>query len=158
MHYGPWQCRADLMEYCRDKCSGSGYALQGCIWLADVKMDYEGTVIRTGSRAAIPHCCCNYIEGTKEETAALRQKWENIRTGFRSRWAERFGEWPTEADGKAYPAHHIRDLGHGGNPTDWDNLLPMPAAIHKLLPRIYNQCYANSSDWTRIGVDYPYGD
>ncbi|WP_233591467.1 hypothetical protein [Corallococcus sp. AB011P] len=158
IHYGPWQCSAQLMDYCREKCSGTGYVLQGCMWLADVKMDFEGTIVRAGSRFGMTHCCCNYGTLTAAQNAAARDRWDNIRDGFRGRWAERFGAWPTEANGKPYQGHHLRDLSHGGNPTDWDNIIPFPKDIHQTLNGLYAQCYANQPPWTGVGPSYPYGE
>jgi hypothetical protein len=128
------------------------------MWLADMKMDFEGPVVRAGSRFAMTHCCCNYSENTPAQTAALRSRWNSSRPGFREQWAQRFGEWPSEANGKPFPAHHMRDLGHGGHPTDWDNILPMPQDLHESLPALYNQCYAKMPPWTTIGPEYPYGE
>jgi hypothetical protein len=158
IHYGPWQCSNQLMNYCREKCSGEGYALRGCMWLADVKMDFQGTVLDAGTRFGMTHCCCNYDPLSVSQTESARGRWDNIRDGFRNRWAERFGAWPTDASGKAYPGHHVRDLKHGGNPTDWDNIIPFPKDIHDTLNKLYNQCYAGTPPWTQVGVDYPYGE
>ncbi|MFP2956632.1 hypothetical protein ACLEPN_02060 [Myxococcus sp. 1LA] len=156
--YGPWQCSRQLMNDCREKCAGSGYALQGCMWLAEVKMDYQGTVIDTGSRYGMTHCCCNYSTISVSANQSARTQWDNIRDGFRQQWAARFGAWPTDRNGLAYPGHHIRDLKHGGNPTDWENVLPFPKDIHDTLNGLYNQCYANTPPWTQVGPDYPYGE
>ncbi|MGE6759015.1 hypothetical protein ACQKGO_13430 [Corallococcus interemptor] len=156
--YGPWQCSPQLMNYCRDKCTGEGYALQGCIWLADVKMDFDGNMFRAGSRFGITNCCCNYPALSVSQNATARNRWESIRDGFRERWAEKFGQWPTDASGNNYPAHHIRDLKHGGNPTDWDNIIPYPADLHSGLNQVYNQCYAGQPPWTSSGVSHPYGE
>ncbi|RKH14505.1 hypothetical protein D7V97_02875 [Corallococcus sp. CA053C] len=158
IYYGPWQCSAQLMSYCQNKCAGEGHVLQGCMWLADVKLDFVGTVLQTGSRFGMTHCCCNYSTLSTAQTAAQRQRWENIRDGFREQWARRFGQWPTDAQGNNWPAHHLRDLHHGGNPTDWENLLPMPQDIHGKLNALYNQCYANNPPWSTVGIDYPYGE
>ncbi|MCP3102683.1 hypothetical protein LZ198_27790 [Myxococcus sp. K15C18031901] len=158
IYYGPWQCSQQLMNYCRSKCSGSGHALQGCMWLADVKMDYQGTVLQTGSRFGMTHCCCNYATLSISANESARAQWNNARDGFREQWAGRFGAWPTDSTGLAYPGHHVRDLKHGGNPTDWENILPFPKDIHETLNGLYNQCYANNPPWTTVGVDYPYGE
>ncbi len=156
--YGPWQCSSHLMEYCRSKCSGSGHALQGCMWLADVKMDFQGTVMRVGSRYGMTHCCCNYPTLAPAQTNAARGQWNSMRSEFRNQWSNRFGAWPTEATGTPYEGHHVRDLWHGGNPTDWDNIIPFPQDLHQQLPGAYKQCYANNPPWTSAGVDYPYGE
>ncbi|MBU8895282.1 hypothetical protein DRW03_06915 [Corallococcus sp. H22C18031201] len=156
--YGPWECSQSLWTYCREKCSGEGYMLQGCMWLADVKMDFNGRFVDAGSRAGITHCCCNYDVLPSAQIAARRDRWEAIREGFRAQWAKKMGAWPQDIQGNNYPGHHIRDLGHGGNPTDWDNLIPMDPAVHNTLRGLYNQCYAGNSPWTRIGADYPYGE
>lgn len=104
------------------------------------------------------HCCCNYGTLSAAQNAVARDRWDNIRDGFRGRWAERFGAWPTEANGKPYQGHHIRDLSHGGNPTDWDNIIPFPKDIHQTLNGLYAQCYANQPPWTGVGPNYPYGE
>ncbi|MFY2560895.1 hypothetical protein ACN469_25040 [Corallococcus terminator] len=158
MYFGPWQCSAQLMSYCRDKCAGSGHALQGCMWLADLKMDFAGTVMRAGSRFGMTHCCCNYATISKGQNDVARSQWKNFRDEFRERWGDRFGKWPTDANGENFPGHHIRDLHHGGNPIDWDNILPFPKDLHETLLGLYGQCYANSPPWTTVGVDYPYGE
>ncbi|MCY1046628.1 hypothetical protein OV208_35315 [Corallococcus sp. bb12-1] len=158
IHYGPWQCSPHIMNYCRDKCAGEGYVLQGCIWLADVKMDFTGDIVRAGSRFGMTNCCCNYPTLSKAQNDVARGKWKNIRDGFRERWAEKFGEWPREADGSPYQGHHLRDLKHGGNPTDWDNIIPYPKELHETLGGLYNQCYANEPPWTGTGGSYPYGE
>lgn len=41
-YYGPWQCNRRWMDSCRMECAGQGYALKGCMWLADMKMDWNG--------------------------------------------------------------------------------------------------------------------
>ncbi|WP_242588279.1 hypothetical protein [Corallococcus macrosporus] len=157
VYYGPWQCSSQFMTYCREKCAGSGHALQGCMWLADVKMDFEGTVVRAGSRFGMTNCCCNYGTLSPALNKAARDKWDDSRPAFREQWAKRFGAWPSE-NGTPYEGHHIRDLWHGGNPTDWDNIIPFPKDIHQTLFKLYNQCYANSPPWTTVGTDYPYGE
>lgn len=81
-----------------------------------------------------------------------------MRPDFRRQWANRFGTWPTDTTGTPYEGHHVRDLWHGGNPTDWDNIIPFPQDLHQQLPAAYKQCYANNPPWTRTGVDYPYGE
>lgn len=156
IYYGPWQCSSDLMNYCRRKCAGSGHALQGCMWLADVNFDFEGRLMQAGSRFGMTHCCCNY--GTLSPTAnnASRQRWDDMRSSFRDSWARRFGAWPTEPNGTPFQGHHVHDLWHGGNPTDWDNIIPFPRDLHQDLPALYNQCYANNPPWNSPGVDYPY--
>lgn len=156
--YGPWQCSSQLMNYCREKCAGSGHVLQGCMWLADVKMDFQGTLVRAGSRFGMANCCCNYGTLSPSQNETARDRWNNSRVGFREEWAKHFGAWPTESSGRPYEGHHIRDLWHGGNPTDWENLIPFPKDIHQTLFGLYNQCYANEPPWTSVGMDYPYGE
>jgi hypothetical protein len=158
IYYGPWQCSAQLMSYCQEKCAGSGHVLQGCIWLADVKMDFNGTVVRAGSRFGMTHCCCNYATLSPVDNTAARKRWDAARPGFREEWSKRFGSWPTEKSGELYQGHHIRDLSHGGNPTDWENIIPFPRDLHQDLPALYNQCYANKPPWTQVGGNYPYGE
>ena len=156
--YGPWQCSRTLWRYCEETCAGEGYSLRGCVWLADVKMDFDGRFVDAGSRAGITHCCCNYDELSTTETKARRERWEALRDSFREEWAKKFGAWPQQPNGAKWPGHHIRDLKHGGNPTDWDNIIPMDPAVHALLNGVYNQCYAGNHPWTGIGVDHPYGE
>lgn len=52
----------------------------------------------------------------------------------------------------------MQDLWHGGAPTAWENVFPMPDDIHRSLFGLYNQCYANNPPWRSIGTDYPYGE
>ncbi|WP_233583539.1 hypothetical protein [Corallococcus sp. CA053C] len=156
--YGPWQCSSQIMNYCREKCAGSGHVLQGCMWIADVKMDFQGTLVRAGSRFGMAQCCCNYGTLSVKQNDLARNRWNRARKGFREEWAQRFGTWPTEANGMPYQGHHIRDLAHGGNPTDWENILPFPQDLHEELLTPYNQCYANEPPWTQTGVDFPYGE
>ena len=68
LYYGPWQCRQEFMNECQKQCGGEHYALMGCMWLADFKFDWEGSLVllpvpvRAGSRFGLFHCCCNYPE------------------------------------------------------------------------------------------------
>jgi len=98
LFYGPWQCRREFMNDCQRQCASEGYPLKGCIWLADFKFDWEGSLVllpipvTAGSRYGIYHCCCDYPELLPEVTATRRREWERIRTSFRKSWSERFGE------------------------------------------------------------------
>jgi hypothetical protein len=126
------------------------------MWLADINFDFEGRIMQAGSRFGMTHCCCNYGMLSPSANKASRDSWDNMRDSFRESWARRFGQWPIDPDGVPYQGHHVHDLWHGGNPTDWDNIIPFPRDLHKQLPALYNQCYANSPPWNSPGVSYPY--
>jgi hypothetical protein len=68
-----------------------------------------------------------------------------------------FGNWPLE-DGKSWPGHHIRDLLHGGDPTDAENILPAPQGTHDLFNKAYPACYAGVPPWNTVGPHLPYLD
>lgn len=36
------------MTYCERQCAAEGYPLKGCMWLADLKLDWEGTTHNAG--------------------------------------------------------------------------------------------------------------
>jgi hypothetical protein len=127
------------------------------IWLADLKLDLEGVLVKAGGRRAFFHCCCSYPEVTKEENAALRRQWEGARKSFREDWSKRFGNWPVE-NGKSWPGHHMRDLQHGGNPIDPENILPAPPETHDLFNKAYPACYAGAPPWNTVGPHLPYSD
>ena len=137
IYYGPWQCRQDVMTSCQRECASQGHRLMGCIWLADMKFDWEGSLVGTSSR---------------------RQQWENIRDTFRRQWSRRFGNWPTDADGNNWPGHHIHDFQHGGPPVNPNNILPVAVDIHATFTDAYPQCYAGGGRWTFVGPDRPYAD
>ncbi|RKH51142.1 hypothetical protein D7X55_26545 [Corallococcus sp. AB049A] len=158
IHYGPWQCRPAFMRSCESKCAATGNTLMGCIWLADIKMDFEGPVVHAGSRYGVTHCCCNYPPVAPAATRASRSRWNNIRDTFRREWAKRMGAWPSDAGGTPWQGHHVFDLGHGGNPVDWDNVIPLPQDLHQYVTDSYGQCYAGTPPWNSVGVDYPYGE
>jgi hypothetical protein len=128
------------------------------MWLADLKLEWQGALrIQAGGRYAITHCCCNYPTSTPAETAALREQWNDVRTSFRQDWSRKFGGWPLEK-GKHWPGHHIRDLGHGGHPTDPNNVLPTPPSIHDVFSDAYPVCYAGGAPWNMVGPELPYTD
>lgn len=160
IYYGPWQCNQRWMEQCDRKCSSEGLVRMGCIWIADIKMDWKGRYgifpVYAGGRLAIRHCCCNYP--TIKDSASVRKQWENVKQSFRRRWADEFGEWPTDAKGDSWPGHHIRDILHGGAPKADNNVLPVPPAIHDVLNKAYPQCYAGAAPWRTAGPDLPYSD
>jgi hypothetical protein len=157
-YYGPWQCNRRWWGYCERQCTTEGLALKGCMWLADLKLDWEGLLyVKSGGRYAITHCCCNYPTLTPEANEAQRKKWENIRNSFREDWSKKFGNWPTEK-GRSWPGHHIRDLKHGGDPTDPNNILPYPPELHEVLNDEYPACYDGRDLWGKIGPDLPYTD
>jgi hypothetical protein len=104
------------------------------------------------------HCCCNYPPLSPAETSSRRSQWNSARDSFRNDWSSHLGQWPTDSGGNNWPAHHVWDLGHGGHPTEGNNLLPVPQDIHEIITRSYGQCYAGNSPWNAIGSDYPYGE
>jgi hypothetical protein len=162
IYYGPWQCRQDVMTSCQRECASQGHRLMGCIWLADMRFDWEGSLVilpipvKAGSRFPLSHCCCDYpiVAGT----SSRRQQWDNIRDTFRRQWGRRFGNWPTDADGNNWPGHHIHDLQHGGPPVNPSNILPVATDIHATFTDAYPQCYAGGGRWTFVGPDRPYAD
>lgn len=155
--YGPWQCSQRWMTYCQRQCAAEGYALKGCMWIADLKLDWEGTLYNAGGRFAITHCCCDYPVLSKEATKAARTRWEKFRDSFRKDWGKRFGDWPAGEDA-SWPGHHLRDLKHGGDPVDPNNILPTPTTIHDLLNKEYPKCYDGLPPWNTVGPDLPYSD
>ena len=162
LFYGPWQCRQDFMRMCQKECAQEGHRLMGCMWLADIKLDWEGRLIipplpiKAGSRYGIFHCCCDYPTVTKEQNDAARKKWENFRDSFRDQWSKKFGQWP--AEGENWPGHHIRDLKHGGDPTDRNNILPTEPSVHDEFGRQYPACYDGRAPWNTVGPNLPYLD
>jgi hypothetical protein len=160
-YYGPWQCSRKLMDACQTKCVSQSYRLMGCIWIADIKVDTRGSLgpvdYAAGGRLAMTHCCCDYPR--VQDTAARRSAWDNARDKFRKEWSEDFGGWPLDDEGIHWPGHHMRDLGHGGNPTAKSNVLPTPQETHAVLHnKLYPQCYAGAAPWNTIGPDLPYAD
>jgi hypothetical protein len=147
------------MESCRVECAEEGHTLMGCMWLVDIKYDWQGAVmpLKAGSRYALFHCCCDYTPFSAAANEALRKQWNAQRKTLRQRWAEVFGAWPT-ARGINYPGHHIRDLGHGGAPTDLGNIVPVHPDIHEVFNAQYPACYQGSSPWNSVGPDLPYRD
>jgi hypothetical protein len=163
LFYGPWQCRREFMNGCQKKCISEGYKLMGCIWLADLKFDWEGSLfllpvpVKAGSRYGIHHCCCNYPTRTKPENDAARQEWKSVMKSFRKSWSERFGEWPVER-GKSWPGHHIRDLWHGGDPVEPNNVFPAQPDVHEVYNEQYPACYGGQLPWNTVGPNLPYTD
>jgi hypothetical protein len=161
--YGPWQCRQDFMTECQRECAQQARQLMGCMWLADIKMEWEGHLVvpplpvNSGGRLAITHCCCNYNTLTPRETKAQRKRWENIRTSFRESWSKKFGNWPTE-EGVSWPGHHIRALQHGGDPIDPSNVIPTQPGVHDVFSEQYPLCYAGQAPWNIAGPYWPYMD
>ncbi len=164
LFYGPWQCRQDFMRMCQTECALEGHRLLGCMWLADIKFDWEGSLIllpvtvEAGSRYGIHHCCCSYPTLTKEQNKARRDQWKAFMESFRQGWSERFGEWPTTHNGINWPGHHIRDLWHGGNPTNPNNILPVEPTTHDVFNKQYPACYAGQAPWNTVGPNLPYTD
>ena len=163
LFYGPWQCRREFMNQCQTECATGGYPLVGCIWLADLKFDWKGSLfilpvdVEAGSRYGIYHCCCKFPTRTKAENEVARQEWKNAMKSYRKSWSERFGEWPS-VDGVSWPGHHIRDLWHGGNPVDSNNVFPAQPGVHDLYNRAYPACYDGQPPWNTVGTDLPYTD
>ncbi|HZI03086.1 MAG TPA: hypothetical protein VEZ71_03635, partial [Archangium sp.] len=162
LFYGPWQCRREFMNQCQKEC-GAGYKLKGCMWLADFKFDWEGSLVvlpvpvKAGSRYGIYHCCCNYPELSPEDNAAQRKAWNRFRTSFRKDWSEKFGQWPDKG-GVSWPGHHIRDLWHGGDPVDPNNVFPAQPDVHDVYNEQYPVCYAGQAPWNTVGPNLPYTD
>lgn len=160
IYYGPWRCSQAFMDSCQSKCAAEGYALMGCIWLADIKTDWRtrflGFPMSGGGRLAITHCCCDYPPA--QDTKDRRARWERATQAFRKKWSEEFGEWPTDPDGTNWHGHHIRDLGHGGDPIAEINVLPASPSTHYLFTDAYPACYAGKEGWDQVGPDLPYTD
>src|SRR5436305_1254320 len=59
-YYGPWRCTQEWLNDCNARCIARGHVSQGCIWLADLKTEYEGSVIIAdvvaGGRFSFTHC------------------------------------------------------------------------------------------------------
>ncbi|HZH14729.1 MAG TPA: hypothetical protein VE057_10275 [Archangium sp.] len=163
LFYGPWQCRREFMNGCRKECARERLPLKGCIWLADLKFEWEGNLVllpvpvEAGSRYGIYHCCCDYPTLPKAKKEVERKKWDNIRESFRQKWSKKFGEWPDEGD-VSWPGHHIRDLWHGGDPVDPNNIIPAEPGVHDEYGRQYPGCYAGQAPWNTVGPDLPYTD
>ncbi|HLL53811.1 MAG TPA: hypothetical protein VK447_09710 [Myxococcaceae bacterium] len=153
IYFGPWKCSAELFSACERECAAKQHKLMGCIWIADMKFDYQGVgvVKQFGSRAAVNHCCCDYP--TVSNTQEVRKAWNKARPGYRDEWARRFGEWPK--NGKDYwPGHHIFDLQHGGDPQG--DVFPLPEDVHKVVNNAYPQCYSGKFGWNEVGPTLPY--
>ena len=135
----------------------------GCMWLADIKLDWEGRLVvpplpvKAGGRYGLFHCCCDYPTLPKAVKEAERRRWDNIRESFRERWSKKFGEWPAEGD-NPWPGHHIRDLWHGGDPVDPNNILPTHPEAHKVFNDQYPACYDGLAPWNTAGPALPYSD
>ncbi|NRD63689.1 hypothetical protein HRD49_18210 [Corallococcus exiguus] len=158
IYYGPWQCSAEFLSRCESKCAAQGHALMGCMWLADIKGDWQGRYLfmpaEVGGRLAITHCCCDYPAASNLKQ--LRTQWNKARPGFREDWAQEFGAWPAGKD--PWPGHHIFDLAHGGPATAPGNILPTPPDVHDLFSKEYPACYAPGGKWLTPGPARPYVD
>jgi hypothetical protein len=159
IYYGPWQCSAAFLSRCESKCSAQGLPLMGCMWLADIKGDWQGRYLfmpaEAGGRLAITHCCCDYP--TVADPESLRKVWSRSRIRFREEWAKELGTWPNTA-GRAWPGHHLRDFLHGGDPTAPGNILPVPDDVHTTINAEYPACYAPGGKWLTPGPERPYAD
>ncbi|MCY1034053.1 hypothetical protein OV207_21550 [Corallococcus sp. BB11-1] len=158
-YYGPWQCSAAFMARCESKCAAQGHALMGCMWLADIKGDWQGRFMlmpaEAGGRLAVTHCCCDYPK--VPDLQWRRNTWDKARRGFRREWSSEFGEWPSTS-GDLWTGHHVFDLAHGGAPTARDNVLPVPDSVHKAYNAEYPACYAPGGRWLTPGPERPYAD
>ncbi|NOJ91989.1 hypothetical protein HMI51_03380 [Corallococcus coralloides] len=159
IYYGPWQCSAAFLSRCESKCAAQGLPLMGCMWLADIKGDWQGRYLfmpaEAGGRLAITHCCCDYPKAS--DLKWRRDTWDAARKRFRTDWGAEFGGWPASS-GSYWTGHHIFDLAHGGAPTAPGNVLPVPDAIHKALNAEYPACYAPGGRWRMPGPERPYVD
>lgn len=160
IYYGPWRCNQAFRDDCQRKCTAEGHKLMGCIWLADIKTDWKARFLAypmsAGGRLAITHCCCDYP--LAKDLKNRRTQWERETQKFRKEWGEEFGEWPTDADGRNWHGHHVRDLGHGGEPTARRNVLPVAPDTHYQFTDAYPACYAGTGGWELVGPDRPYVD
>jgi hypothetical protein len=149
IYYGPWQCRQDWLSDCEKRCASERYESKGCMWLADIKVDWETRFgpwpMHGGGRLAIVHCCCSYTP--VKNSSQLRGEWENARKSFRRRWGEEFGTWPVDEAGNSWPGHHIRDLLHGGDPVAERNVIPVHPQVHDVFNKEYPLCYAGGGKW-----------
>jgi hypothetical protein len=160
IYYGPWQCSREWMTRCEQKCAVQNHKLMGCIWLADIKTDWQGRFLglfpaSAGGRLAITHCCCDYPE--IGNATAQREVWNRARQSFRRKWAEEYGGWPQEGE-MSYQGHHIHDLLHGGDPVAEGNVLPAPNATHGEFNKEYPVCYRGGGKWSTVGPDRHYTD
>jgi hypothetical protein len=158
-YYGPWQCNERWMTSCRRECAEQGLQLMGCMWLADIKYDWQAPVmpVKAGSRYALWHCCCSYGVLSKPDKDALRKQWVRSRDSIRREWSRIYGDWPSTG-GTKWPGHHMRDLHHGGNPVDLGNIFPTPPDVHDVFNLEYPTCYQGSPPWNTVGPDLPYRD
>lgn len=162
IYYGPWQCTARWLQDCSAKCAREGHQSMGCIWIADIKYDWQGAVgplpAAAGGRLAITHCCCDWPTAPPTSTQKARAEWSRGREKFREQWSnEVAGEWPNGPD-RFWDGHHIRDLLHGGDPLDPDNVLPVPPEVHGILGKEYLACYAGGGRWAQPGHERPYAE
>ncbi|RKH76645.1 hypothetical protein D7Y21_38510 [Corallococcus sp. AB045] len=158
IYYGPWQCSPAFLSRCESKCAAQGHALMGCMWLADIKGDWQGRYLfmpaEAGGRLAITHCCCDYP--TVSDGKWRRDTWQSARESFRRKWSSEFGDWPKTSGGENWAGHHIFDLAHGGAPTAAGNVIPVPGDVHKVFTNEYPACYAPGGKWLTPGPDRPY--
>ena len=45
LFYGPWPCRRQFVNQYQMECAQEGHTLMGCIWLADFKFDWVGSLV-----------------------------------------------------------------------------------------------------------------
>ena len=165
MYYGPWACRQDFIDDCKENLckkkagtlGGSGKYI-GCVWVADFVFESESTflrmVIKAGGRWAFYHCCCDC---PKISAAAGRKKWDEWRERYRKDWEEDHKlPWPKEDDGPNWPGHHVDPLESGGDPTDPLNVIPIPPGKHVAVHKAYRECDKGLGGWEAPGVEYPY--
>ena len=113
--------------------------------------------VEAGSRYGIFHCCCNYSKLLPEKKEVERKRWDGFRESFREEWSKKFGKWPSDG-AKSWPGHHIRDLHHGGDPVDPNNIFPVKPSVHDLYNKMYPACYNGQPPWNTVGPDLPYTD
>ncbi|WP_225888919.1 hypothetical protein [Myxococcus xanthus] len=158
IYYGPWLCSAALMARCERRCVADGHVpLLGCIWLADIKGDWQGRFMAlpaaAGGRLAVTHCCCDYPKVS--DLNHRRETWEDARKTFRRKWSSEFGDWP-KTETEHWPGHHIFDLAHGGAPLAPDNVIPVPPGVHRVINSAYPACYDVAGKWRAVGPERPY--
>jgi len=64
----------------------------------------------------------------------------------------------TQEKGKAFPGHHVRDLQHGGDPVDPNNIIPAQPDVHEVFNEQYPACYDGKAPWNTVGPNLPYTD
>jgi hypothetical protein len=99
IYYGPWRCSQAFMNYCQSKCTAEGHKLMGCIWLADIKTDWQSRFLGSPLRIA----------------AAIIQWLRTLRTGEPSGMATIFATWATEENRLPSATFYLCPLRHTTN-------------------------------------------